>query len=456
VWKYPYFPDDNGAHMDRKALSLPILISLVVGNMIGTGIYVLPASLAEYGTISLLSWIYTSIGAIFLALTFGSLNKRFPKTGGPYVYCKEAYGHMAGFIIAYTYWISNMVSIAGIAVASVGYLGFITPILNANTPAYNQYVALGCELGIVWLFALVNIIGIHTAGVVQLFLTIIKITPLIIVSLIGLGSLHVANLTQFTTGHESTFTAISSAAALTFWAFIGLESATVPAENTKGSRDIYKATVFGTLATCFIYVFSSFVIMGMIPVSELKSSQFPFAQAGTMLFGSYAAILIALCAFISGLGALNVCTLIQGQIVFAAARDHLFPHIFAKLSRHDVPVAGQILSVSLVSLFLILSIEPTLLKQFNNIALLAALLTLVTYFATTLSELKFIIQSGTFTIKSIFSGSMLIALLAAVYSIWMISSFETSIISVGVILILLCIPVYFLVIRKYAEADNRN
>lgn len=118
--------------MDKKALNLPILISLVVGNMIGTGIYVLPASLAEYGTLSLLAWLYTSLGAIFLALTFANLSKRFPKTGGPYVYCKQAYGKLAGFIVAYTYWVSNLVSIAGIAVASVGYLGFITPVLNAE------------------------------------------------------------------------------------------------------------------------------------------------------------------------------------------------------------------------------------------------------------------------------------------------------------------------------------
>lgn len=435
--------------MDRKALSLPILISLVVGNMIGTGIYVLPASLAEYGTLSLLSWLYTSIGAIFLALTFANLNKRFPKTGGPYVYCKEAYGRLAGFIVAYTYWVSNLVSIAGIAVASVGYLGFITPVLNANTPAFSQYTALIVELGIVWMFTTINIIGIHTAGVVQVFLTIIKLTPLILVSLVGMGSIHLENLTQFTVGNESAITAFSSAAALTFWAFIGLESATIPAENTQGSRDIYKATVYGTLATAFIYIISTFVMMGMFPSSELKSSQFPFAQAGTVLFGPQSAILISLCAFISGLGALNVCTLIQGQIVFAAARDHLFPKRFAKLSKHDVPVAGQLLSSTIVSLFLILSIEPSLLKQFTNIALLAALLTLLTYFATTLSELKFILLSGKSKFRSLFTKSMIVPSLAAFYSIWMISSFSSNIISIGLMLILLCIPIYFFTVRKY-------
>lgn len=437
--------------MDKKALNLPILISLVVGNMIGTGIYVLPSSLSEYGTISLLAWIYTSIGALFLALTFANLNKRFPKTGGPYAFCKEAYGQLVGFIVAYTYWISNLISIAGIAVASIGYLGFITPALNANAPQYNHYFALCIELGMVWLFTIINLIGIHTAGLVQLFLTILKIVPLILVSLIGLKYVNFENLSHLTTGNESHFAAISSAATLTFWAFIGLESATVPAENTQGYRDIYKATVYGTLITAIIYILSTFVLMGMIPLSQLKSSQFPFAIAGTLLFGSHSAILIALCAVISGLGAMNVCILIQGQIVFAAARDHLFPKRFAKLSKHDVPVAGQILSTTLITIFLITTVEPTLLKQFNNIALLAALLTLITYLFTTFAELKFIFINKLPLIQILFSKSFIITILAAAYSAWMISSFTIKSLMFAIIIILLCIPIYFFTIRTNAK-----
>jgi APA family basic amino acid/polyamine antiporter len=437
--------------MNKKALSLPILISLVVGNMIGTGIYVLPAALAEYGTLSLFAWIYTSIGAIFLALTFAKLTKRFPQTGGPYVYCKQAFGKMAGFIVAYTFWISNLVSIAGITVSSISYLGFISPILNSGSESYNQYAVLGVELCIVWFFTFINLIGIHTAGVVQLLLTIMKLTPLILVSLIGMGSIHLSNLTEFNIAHESNFAALSSAAALTFWAFIGLESATIPAENTQGAKDIYKATVYGTLATSIIYIICTFVLMGMIPAEELKNSQFPFAEAGRILFGSWSGLVIAIFAFISGLGALNVSILIQGQIVFAAARDHLFPKQFAKLSRHDVPVAAQLLSTLLVSLFLIVSIEPSLLKQFRNIALLAALLTLMTYFVTTLAELKFVIASGKSWVRAILTKSIIIPLLAALYSIWMISSFSKEILGVAIVLVMICVPIYVCVVRRYAE-----
>lgn len=447
--------------MDKKALTLPILISLVVGNMIGTGIYVLPASLAEYGTISILAWVLTSIGAIFLAITFANLSKRIPKTGGPYIYCKEAFGRMVGFIVAYTYWIGNLVSIAGITVASITYMGYLTPLLNGGSSQYSPSTALTVELIVIWAFTLINILGIHTAGVVQLFLTIIKVIPLIVITAIGLGSVQLSNITDYTllapnADFNSILIAISSASALTFWAFIGLEAATVPAENTPGPKAIYKATIIGTLITAFIYILSTFVLMGMIPVTELKNTQFPFAEAGKILFGTQAGFIIALCAVISGLGALNVCIMIQGQIVFAAARDHLFPKQFAKLSKHDAPVAAQLLSTSIVTVFLILTIQPTLLKQFNNIALLAGLLALFNYFLTTVAELKFLFMKRIPFNKMLFTKPAIIALIAALYAVWMISSFEAQMIVLAFVIIFACVPIYFLTVRRYLPPKERN
>lgn len=441
--------------MDKKALSLPILISIVVGNMIGTGIFVLPASLADYGTISLLSWVFTSLGALLLALTFTHLNKRFPKTGGPYAYCKHAFGSLVGFIIAIIYWFSNLVSIAGISIASIGYLGYVFSALNANTHGYDPTYTLALELAIIWSFTLINICGVHFAGLVQLFLTTIKVTPLIVIVLFGLGHIQLANLSQLTTGNESHFAAISSAAALTFWAFIGLEAATVPAENTRGPKDISRATIWGTLISSFIYIASTFVLMGMIPVANLRTSQFPFAEAGSMLFGPFGALLIAIFACISGIGALNVCILVQGQIVYAAARDNIFPHWLAKLSKNGVPIRGHLVSTLLVSLLLIITMQPTLLKQFNFIAILAAMLALTTYLSCTFAEIKFEFQAeGTFRHK-LKSKSTIVSVLAAAYAIWMISSMNSHVIKVAFIIIACCIPVYYCFIRRYVHAHQK-
>lgn len=435
--------------MDRKALSLPILLSLVVGNMIGTGIYVLPASLAKYGPISLLAWVFTSIGAIFFALTLSALNKRYPKTGGLYVFCRQAYGRMVGFIVGYLYWMANFVSIAGIAVASIGYLGFLTPALNSSMPEYNKYLVLACELGTVWLFTIINIIGIHEAGIVQLILTVTKVIPLLVISLLGLGYIHFDNLIPFAVTDQSQMSIIGSAAALTFWAFIGIESATIPAENTKGSSDVYKATVYGTCLTSFIYILSTFVLMGMIPAAKLQSTQFPFAEAGNILFGANSAAIIALCAVISGFGALNATVLIQGEIVFAAARDKLFPRLFSKLSRHDSPVAGQLLSSGLVSILLMVTLEPTILEQFDNIALLAALFTLMAYFGSAMSELKFLYLDHGFTKKLLCNKSTYITAIALSYCVWMLSNFSLPFLLIGMSLTLFFALIYFLVFEKH-------
>lgn len=436
--------------MDRKALSLPILISLVIGNMIGTGIYALPAALAKYGMAAILAWIFTSTGAVLLALVYSSLNKRFPKTGGPYVYCKEAFGRMWGFVIGFIYWTSTMVSVGAIVVATTGYLGYIFPILDANSSEYSQTAVLITELATVWIFAAINLWGIHSAGVVQFVLTVIKILPLVFITLFGLGKIHLSYITDTSLAQVGGFSAISSAASLTFWAFVGLEAATIPAENTQGPRHIYIATVFGTLATGILYLASTFVLMSLIPKAQLSTSQFPFATAGTLLFGAQAAFIVTLCAIASGLGALNSTILLQGQVVFAAARDRMFPKSFAKLSRHDVPVHAQLLSCGLISILLLLTAQPTVLKQFDFVAMLATLLTLFTYFATSVAELKFNFEVKKSFIKIILRRATLLGFLAALYALWMIAHFKYDVIITSLGITSLCIPIYYFTVRKYA------
>lgn len=438
--------------MDRKALSLPILISLVIGNMIGTGIYALPAALAKYGIAAIIAWVFTSAGAVMLALVYSNLNKRFPKTGGPYVYCKEAFGRMWGFVIGFIYWTSTMVSVGAIVVATTGYLGFIFPILDANAAEYSKTAVITAELVIIWVFAAINLRGIHSAGVVQFILTSIKIIPLVLISLFGLSKINLHYITTPSLSQVGGFSAISSAASLTFWAFVGLEAATIPAENTKGPRHIFIATVFGTLVTGILYFASTFVLFGLIPKSELITSQFPFATAGTLIFGNNAAFIVTLCAIASGLGALNSTILLQGQVVFAAARDHMFPKSFAKLSKQDVPVHAQLLSCGLISVLLLLTTQPTILKQFDFVAMLATLLTLFTYLATAIAELKFDLQFSSTFIKIMLKRTTLIGFLAALYTLWMISNVGSTVLITAAIITSLCIPIYYFTVRKYAHS----
>jgi APA family basic amino acid/polyamine antiporter len=189
--------------------------------------------------------------------------------------------------------------------------------------------------------------------------------------------------------------------------------------------------------------------MGMIPAAQLESAQFPFAIAGNILFGSQSAVIIALCAVISGLGALNVTILIQGQIVFAAARDRLFPQRFSKLSKRDVPVAGQILSSTLVTILMIVTLQPTLLEQFDNIALLAGLFTLLTYLASAMSELRFLIRDHGIS-KALFRNKSLpISIIAVTYCTWMISNFTMPFLLTGLVSIIIFAGLYSLIFHKH-------
>lgn len=437
--------------MDKKALSLPILTSLEIGNMVGTGIYILPATLAAYGTISLFAWVYTSIGALLIAVIFTKLSKRYPQTGGPYVYCREAFGKFTGFLIACLYWFTTLASTAGVIVASVAYLGYLIPSLDANnTSGYDIQTVLIVELGLLWLFTFINIVGVHAAGVAQFILTVLKIAPLLVIGVLGLGHLHLEHLAEANISQSSNFSAIGAAATLTFWAFIGIEAATVPAENTSGYKDIFKATIYGTLVTSFIYIFCSFVLMGMIAPHDLANSQFPFAQAGKILFGTYGAAIVVVCAFISGIGTLNACLLLQAQVVFAAARDKFLPRSFSKLTKHDVPLYGQLLGSIIVSIALILTVKPSMLKQFDLIALVASLFCLLTYFVTMLAEVKFLLRHKKHIGKALLNPSGIIALLAIAYIGWMISCFSPHVMYITGISIIACILLYFIAVTKWS------
>lgn len=426
----------------KSQLSLPILISLVVGNMIGCGIYMLPASLAAFGSISIFSWAYTSVGAIFLALMFSALNKRIPKTGGPYVFCKAAFGDFAGLCIAYIYWISLWVASAGIAVSSIGYLGFISPTFDTHSATYNPKMAFLVEAAAVWLFTGINILGIRTAGIFQLFLTILKLLPLILITLIGFTKINPHYFAEFNVSGLPNFYAMTSAAALTLWAFLGLETATVPADHTRHSKDVFKATVYGTIIAAIIYISSSLVLFGLIPPSILKGSQFPFADGANLLFGHNVAYFIALCAIISGLGGLNVNIMVQAQIPMAASRDQLFPSYFKKLSKWETPVNSQIISSVFVTVLLGLTINSTLIEQFNMIALIATLLTLVAYFVSALAELKLSLSDKVVLNKASWFKSVLIAILAASYSCWMFTGVDKKTVLYCSVLLFFIVPLY--------------
>lgn len=428
---------------DEKLGVVP-LTALVTGNMIGSGIFLLPSAMARLGSMSLVSWIFTALGSLFLAFVFSRLGLLMPKTGGPYAYAQAGLGNALGFQTAYCYWINVWVGNAAISLAGVGYLSLFFPAL-ANP-------GLACLFSIlfVWLFTLINLRGVHAAGLVQTVTTILKLIPILFVGLFGWFFFHPSYITEsanVTSPQLSTFDVITQGATLTLWAFIGLESATVPASSVKDpSRTIPIATILGTIIATTAYVLCSVVIMGMIPNDVLQNSLYPFADAAQMIMGDWGKWIVGAGAVISCLGALNGWTLLQGQVPMAAADDRLFLKVFAHKNKHGVPAYGLIITSILITLLLLLTSSPDLVKQYKFIILIATLATLVSYFYTPISELILMKRK---TIR--FSGKAIFgSIVATIYSFWAIMGSGTDVLAYGALLILFSIPLYIFVANKKA------
>jgi APA family basic amino acid/polyamine antiporter len=309
--------------------------------------------------------------------------------------------------------------------------------------------------GVVWLMTLVNIVGVRRAGMLQLITTVLKLLPLILVATLGLLFIQPHNLANFNISGKSNFMALSGAATLTLWAFIGLESATVPADDVENpKRNIARATIIGTLIASVIYILSSVAVMGMIPAAQLAHSTAPFAEAARIMFGPIGSFLVAAGAAISCFGALNGWTLLQGQIPLAAARDGLFPKAFTKVSRFGTPAFGLIVSSILITLLLVLTLNESLVKQFTFIILLATLASLIPYFFTTMAELIIFVRDREKFNGTRLLGSSIIAILACIYAFWTIAGSGEDTVYYGTLLLFSSVPVYAWM--KFKQRTNTN
>lgn len=396
-----------------KKLGLFSLTSLVTGNMIGSGVFILPADLARVGGISLLSWIFTALGAFLLAMMFSRISSLVTKTGGPYVYAEKGLGTFMGFQVAYLYWIYTGTGNIAITVALMGYLRVFFPALA------NPILSMSIATGIISVLLTINLAGVSRAGAVQLATTIFKLIPLVIVAIFGWKYFNLDNITSgFNITGKSNLTAFSHAATLTLWAFMGVESATVPSDSvTNPRRNIPLATLLGTTIAAAVYISCSTVIMGMIPAAELANSTSPFAAAAKMIFGPIGEWIVAGGAVISCFGCLNGWILIQSQISMVIAKDGFFPKILGKCNKFDVPGWGLVVNSLLLCTMLWLTINDNLVDQFTLTILIASTACLLCYFSICICEIILLIKYDGLRSKSSKTHAI-IGLLASIYSAW--------------------------------------
>jgi len=337
------------------SLGLAACTAIVVGNMVGSGFYLSPSALAPYGFLAIVTWIVMAGGAVCMGLTFARLARVAPETGGPYAYTRIAYGDFAGFTVAWGYWISVWSSLPLIAAA---FTGAALKLVAIDRPA--RPVAIAITIAAIWAIALVNLRGVKSAGVFSELTTYAKLVPFAGIALVGLAFIHPRYLATLNPSGKPLVSAMAAMAPITMFAFLGLESATVPAGDVaQPERTIPRATVLGILIAALLYVLGTVVVFGVVPREQLVNSTAPFTDAARLMWGHRAGTIVSIAVMLSSIGALNGWTLLMGQVPLAAARDGLFPPFFGRLSRHHVPAIGILVSAVLATIVVLVPAAGT-------------------------------------------------------------------------------------------------
>jgi basic amino acid/polyamine antiporter, APA family len=411
--------------------------ALVVGSVIGTGVFALPSALASYGPISLVAFGLVTVGAIALALTFRSLNVRLPGSGGPYVYARDAFGEFAGFLTAWSYWLTAWAGNAAIVVAWVGY---VEVFFNKD---HNVAGSVAIALVGLWLPALVNLAGLRSIAAFQVVTTVLKFVPLLLVATIGLFFMSRANFGAFNASGGSGWNAISSAGAIALFSYLGIETASVAAGRVRDPRrNVGRATVLGTIACAVVYLLGTAAVFGTVPHAALLGSTAPFTDSANAIFGgSWAGQTVGLAAVVSGFGALVGWTLIVAEMPQAAARDGVFPSVFLQESARGVPAFGIVASTLLASALTVVS-YTSFDQVFTTVVLLSVLTSVIPYLFSAAAQVYWLATAAHFGHPVHLARDLTIGLLALVFSFWSLEGSGQQAVYYGVFGVLLGVPVY--------------
>jgi APA family basic amino acid/polyamine antiporter len=405
----PDRPTDSGARFG------PIqAVALIMGSIIGVGIFNLPTSLASYGPITLVSMGLTTVGAIALALLFAALSRRLPADGGPYAYARVAYGNRIGFANAWSYWITAW---AGNAAIAVGWVLYVEQFINKG---HNRAGSIVLVLVGLWLPAMINLSGVKNMGSVQVVTTILKFAALAFMSTVGLFYIQSANYSPWNVSGESAIAALGGGMAIALFSYLGVETASVAAAKVRDpDRNIPRATIFGTLATAVVYMLSLTAMFGILPSSQLAQATAPFSDAVNSMFGgTWAGKVMAIVVIISGFGALNGWTMICAEMPLAAAKDGLFPAQFKRMSRTGVPAFGIVASTILASIAMFINyLGSSGATAFTTLVLMSGITAAIPYAFSALAQMKWRLIDHRTLDTPRFVRDMVVAVVSLIFSI---------------------------------------
>ncbi|MFD9188319.1 amino acid permease [Streptomyces phaeochromogenes] len=432
-------PPGPSSAAPRRTFGLAAATALVMGNIIGGGIFVLPATVAPYGTVSLLAFVILSVGAVLLALLFGKLARRSPVTGGLYVYPRDAFGEFAGFLSAWSYWTMTWVSIAALAVATVGYADVLLPLDG------NRALEAAVAVAALWLPAAANFAGTRWVGGVQIVSTILKFVPLLLVATVGLFFIDTDNFGPFNASGDSVSGALAASAALLLYSFLGVESAAMSAGEVRDpERTVGRASVLGTLGSALVYLLGTVAVFGLVPHGQLAQSGAPFADAvDAMTGGHWGGTLIAIVAVASMVGCLNGWILMSAQMPYAAARDGLFPARFARVGKGGVPGFGVLACASLGTVLIGLNYTAGPDTTFRVLVLITTFTGCVPYLLSAAAQLYWLAQGTRERVRPAgLARDLIVAALSFAFSFWLIAGAGYAAVYQGVLFLFAGIPVY--------------
>jgi arginine:agmatine antiporter len=433
-----------------RKMSLLQATMLVAGNMIGTGVFLLPVNLASVGGISVFGWLVATAGAAALGLVFAKLGELDPQQGGPYAYARDFLGPYVGFQTNYVYWFGNWIGNIAIAVAAVGYLAEFFPAISIP-PA-----SVFATAGVIWLLTFINIRGPRVVGWLETWTMSLALIPILGIAFFGWIWFKPEifrdawNVTGGSNAH-----AITRAASIALWAYMGIESAAVSAgviENPK--RNIPLATLIGLGLSAVVYILSSTVIMGIIPNAALQKSHAPFAEAARLAIGTPAVVIVSLCAILKSVGSLGGWMLLVGQSAKAAADDGMFPKVFGRMNRFGVPGPGLAIVGVLMTIVLFATMSPTIAGQFSTIIDLAVILAVIPYIYSSVAVVKVIFDRH--LPRRTFQTYKWIAIAAVVYCLWTVVGGDPPTVVNAMVALLASVPLYPFFIRSMEAAAARK
>ena len=388
------------------------LTILTMVNMMGSGIIMLPTKLAEIGTISIVSWLVTAVGSTALAYAFAQCGMFSKKSGGMGGYAEYSFGKAGNFMANYTYGVSLVIANTAIAISAVGYG---SELLGATLSPLS--IALW-TIFTLWLATVLNFGGARITGNISSFTIWGVIIPVVGISIIGWkwfdGSMYV---NSWNPHNVPTFEAIGVSISMTLWAFLGLESACANADAVENpEKNVPIAVLGGTLGAAVIYIVSTNVIAGIVPNLELANSTAPFGLAFAHMFNETVGKVIMGLMVMSCFGSLLGWQFTIAQVFKSSAEEGYFPAFFKKVTSKDAPVVGMITITALQTLLSLMTISPSLNKQFNVLVDLAVVTNVIPYLLS-MAALAVLLKAENVAPQK-YKKTVLVAFIGSVYSIY--------------------------------------